>query len=68
MAAIYRTRDGDVLDRICYEHYGRENAVIDVLNANKGLVEKGAILPSGVEITLPDLVVPVADKGASLWD
>jgi phage tail protein X len=68
MATIYRTRDGDVLDRICYAHYGYESAVVDVLTENKGLVELGVILPSGIEIILPDLTAPVADSGVNLWD
>ncbi|MFM2476350.1 tail protein X [Celerinatantimonas sp. MCCC 1A17872] len=67
MATIYRTRDGDVLDQICNDYYGRSSAIIDVYDANPGLVDYGAILPAGIEITLPDLAAPVA-QGTSLWD
>lgn len=66
MATIYKTRDGDVLDQICEQYYGRANAFIDVLNANPGLVEYGAILPRGIDIVLPELSTPVSE-GTSLW-
>ncbi|HHY0435730.1 TPA: tail protein X [Vibrio parahaemolyticus] len=68
MATTYRTRDGDKLDAICWRHYGRENATIEVLKANPGLADKGTILPSGIEITLPDLATPFAKESSSLWD
>ncbi|MEZ9525730.1 tail protein X [Enterovibrio norvegicus] len=68
MATIYRTREGDVLDAICFHHYGRESAVTDVMNANPGLAEKGPILPSGLSITMPEVSAPVVKKGSSLWD
>ncbi|CAG9000675.1 MAG: hypothetical protein CENE_02675 [Candidatus Celerinatantimonas neptuna] len=67
MATIYKTRDGDVLDRICYDYYGRESAVIDVYAANPGLASYGVILPAGISILLPVLSRPVA-QGTSLWD
>ena len=68
MATTYRTREGDILDAICWRHYGRENATIEVLKVNPGLADKGTILPSGIEIILPDLVTPVAKESSSLWD
>ncbi|HBE9114809.1 TPA: tail protein X [Citrobacter werkmanii] len=71
MPTIYQTRDGDVLDAICAVHYGTENlsdSVTQVLEANQGLADKGAMYPSGLYITLPDLVTPVAESPFSLWD
>ncbi|MBJ9641580.1 tail protein X [Citrobacter sp. FDAARGOS_156] len=71
MPTIYQTRDGDVLDAICAVHYGTENisdSVTQVLEANQGLAEQGAVYPSGLYITLPDLVMPVAESPFSLWD
>ncbi|MGO0653139.1 tail protein X [Citrobacter freundii] len=71
MPTIYQTRDGDVLDAICAVHYGTENlsdSVTKVLEANQGLAEQGAMYPSGLYITLPDLVTPVAESPFSLWD
>ncbi|MBC6555313.1 phage tail protein [Citrobacter braakii] len=71
MPTIYQTRDGDVLDAICAVHYGTENlsdSVNQVLEANQGLADQGAMYPSGLYITLPDLVTPVAESPFSLWD
>ena len=71
MPTIYQTRDGDVLDAICAVHYGTENlsdSVTQVLEANQGLAVQGAMYPSGLYITLPDLVTPVAESPFSLWD
>lgn len=71
MPTIYQTRDGDVLDAICALHYGTENlsySVTQVLEANQGLADYGAVYSSGLLITLPDLVLPVEDSSFSLWD
>ncbi|HBN5194541.1 TPA: tail protein X [Citrobacter freundii] len=71
MPTIYQTRDGDVLDAICAVHYGTENlsdSVTQVLEANQGLADQGAMYLSGLYITLPDLVTPVAESPFSLWD
>ncbi|ANZ86014.1 tail protein X [Citrobacter freundii] len=71
MPTIYQTRDGDVLDAICAVHYGTENlsdSVTQVLEANQGLADQGAMYPSGLYITLPALVTPVAESPFSLWD
>ena len=71
MPTIYQTRDGDVLDAICAVHYGTENlsdSVTQVLEANQGLADQGAMYSSGLYITLPDLVTPVTVSPFSLWD
>lgn len=71
MPTTYQTRDGDVLDALCALHYGTENlsySVTQVLEANPGLADIGAVYPSGLFITLPDLAPPVQDSVFSLWD
>lgn len=71
MPMTYRTRDGDVLDAICATHYGTENLsyiVTQVLEANPGLADRGAVYPSGLFITLPDMAPPVQASAYSLWD
>ncbi|MFA1644118.1 MAG: tail protein X [Enterobacteriaceae bacterium] len=71
MPTTYQTRDGDVLDALCALHYGTENLsyfVTQVLEANPGLADIGAVYPSGLFITLPDLAPPVQDSVFSLWD
>lgn len=55
---IYRSKQGDVLDAICFEHYGREGLTEFVLHVNHGLASYGSILPSGVLIELPAAPTP----------
>lgn len=65
----YMTKDGDMLDAICWKHYGAESAVVDVLEANPGLADHGPVLPAGVIITLPVLHAPATDTThIRLWD
>ena len=68
--ATYRTNDGDVLDRICFDWYGRRPGAVEaVLEANPGLAKQGPVFAAGVLIELPDLPAPVKDTGAvRLWD
>ncbi|OJT41530.1 tail protein X [Serratia plymuthica] len=71
MPMIYQTRDGDVLDEICADHYGMENlaeTVVAVLEANQGLAALGAVFDAGVIITLPDISLPAAESAVQLWD
>ena len=64
----YRTKDGDLLDSICFKYYGRESAVAAVLEANPGLADKGPVFEAGIEFDLPELVTPEKDQGISLWN
>lgn len=68
--AEYTTREGDVLDAICWEHYGRTDGVVEaVLEANPGLASLQVSLPVGTVITLPDLPKPPVDGVVvKLWD
>jgi len=69
----YITKDGDMVDGICYRHYGRTDEVTEsVLAANPGLAARGPVLAAGIEITLPDFGTPY-EKPAEietvrLWD
>lgn len=51
--ATYTTFAGDVLDRICFDYYGSEDKVHDVLTANPGLAELEQPFAAGVQIILP---------------
>jgi len=64
----YTTKDGDMLDRVCWEYYGMESAVTKVLEANPGLADLGPVLSAGVEIVLPEIATPEPDQGINLWD
>lgn len=66
----YRTRDGDVLDLICHKHYGPNGWSLEaVLATNPGLAAKGAVLPAGLTIELPQATkAEVVSGGVRLWD
>jgi phage tail protein X len=65
----YRTKEGDMLDRICWKHYGQESGTVElVLTANPGLASNGPRLPSGLLINLPDISVVQAEEPIRLWD
>lgn len=68
--ALYRTRDGDVLDAICKAWYGESSRYTEaVLEANPDLADLGARLPAGVVIELPDFAELTVKPGSvRLWD
>ncbi len=67
---IYRTKDGDMLDRICWEYYGNASGTVEaVLVANPGLGDQGTVFSAGQKITLPDLEPDIAETTTvRLWD
>lgn len=68
MAYIYRSSDGDELDKICYDYYGYSSGAIElVLAANRDLAKQLPSLPAGVLITLPDIPKPEKET-IKLWD
>lgn len=65
---IYVTKDGDVLDAICWEYYGSTTGIVEkVLEANRHIADMGAIFEAGVKITLPDLDQEEATESVKLW-
>lgn len=68
MSTRYMTKDGDMLDAVCWKHYGNESTVAAVLEANPGLADYGPIFPAGVVIMLPDLVTGQEKQAIRLWD
>ncbi|ETX03579.1 MAG: hypothetical protein ETSY1_46775 (plasmid) [Candidatus Entotheonella factor] len=69
MSSTYRTRQDDVLDWVCWKHYGTTAGAVEaVLDANPGLAEHGPILPGNLVITLPELVTPATVTTIKLWD
>ena len=67
---IYVTRDGDVIDAICWRVFGRTAGVVEeVLALNPGLGFFPEVLPAGVSIVLPSSpAVPAPKRELSLWD
>lgn len=66
---IWRSRDGDTVDLICWRAYGRRPGAIEaVLDANPGLADHAMLLPVGTRVVLPAApaqALPVLQK---LWD
>lgn len=55
----YRTQQDDMVDAICWKHYGTQAGVVEkVLEANPDLADMGYMLPAGVVIELPDIYLP----------
>ena len=68
MAMICRTSDDDLLDTLCYQHYGHLNGTVEaVLAANRLLADESQPLRVGLLITFPDLPEPVGEQ-VQLWD
>lgn len=71
MATKYRTKDGDMLDAICYRYYGIQSGAVElVLDANQNLSRQAEQLPAGLIITLPDFL-PATEKDVTpmrLWE
>lgn len=71
MPLEYRTRAGDTVDLIAWRHYGTTagGVVEQVLAANPGLADRGAQLPGGLIVLLPDVeaVTAAVAPGVKLW-
>lgn len=58
-SATYTTLAGDVLDHLCWRHYGYEwDTPEATLSANPGLAALGVVLPAGVTVTFPLILKP----------
>ncbi|WP_323162869.1 tail protein X [Stenotrophomonas maltophilia] len=71
MPKRYKTRDGDVIDRVAFAHYGEQSPDVlrAVFEANPGLAARGPVLPAGVTVILPEIPKPATTrKGVELWD
>lgn len=68
MATICRTPDGDLLDTLCYQHYGHLNGTVEaVLAANRLLADEPQPLRTGLLITFSVLADSVVER-VQLWD
>ncbi|QNX72868.1 tail protein X [Acinetobacter seifertii] len=70
MSKTVTTVQGDTLDLICWNYYGRTAGVFEeVLAANPDLTKQGPILEIGTVIILPDIKVQQqVKKTINLWD
>lgn len=66
---VYSTADGDMVDLIAFKFYGHHEGTMElVLDANKGLAEKGLILSAGQEVILPPEPDRKVHRITPLWD
>ncbi|SMC24171.1 P2-like prophage tail protein X [Andreprevotia lacus DSM 23236] len=62
-------KQGDTLDMICQRYFGRTAGITEqVLAANRGVAELGAVLPLGQVIQLPDQAPQAQRAVIQLWD
>lgn len=65
---IYKTKDGDTLDYICWKHYGHTNGTVEkVLENNRHLEKYDAVLIAGIEIILPEINTQKNKETMRLW-
>lgn len=63
------SRQGDMIDQIALEVYGRtEGATEALFNANPHLAGLPPRLPAGVAIALPELAAKTLKPTVRLWD
>lgn len=68
-SSTYITKDGDMLDWICWRHYGRSGGTTEtVLEANPHLAFEPARLSSGLVVVLPEIDPPVVTGRIRLWE
>lgn len=66
-----KTKDGDVIDQLCFDHYGQTAGVTEsVIRANPDLLSYGTHLPAGLTVKLPTLTVQSTQQqtAVNLWD
>ncbi len=69
MTVHYITRENEMLDYICFKHYGYSSGAVEiVLEANPGLAEYGSFLPAGLKIKLPVIQKPVQKSKSKVWE
>lgn len=69
MARSFTARDGDVLDQIAEEAYGRTDGAVEaILDANPALAFAPARLQAGTVVILPELPATPAKPRVRLWD
>ena len=64
----YRSKDGDMIDKICHDYYGSISPLAELMTANPSIADYGPVLPSGVVINLPAVVTPAQETVVRLWD
>ena len=62
----YTTKEGDILDWIVWQHYGKVSVLEQVIEANPNITDE--VLKPGIEIKLPYIEFIEQSKGdIKLW-
>ena len=65
----YRAKEGEMVDGICQDYYGRTRGVVEqVLAANPGLAAQGPRLPAGTLVRLPEIEGVEGAEAMNIWD
>ncbi|MDN5248401.1 MAG: tail protein X [Wolbachia endosymbiont of Tyrophagus putrescentiae] len=68
MTTYYVTRENEMIDYICWKHYGFSSGAVEVvLEANPGLAEY-TFLPAGLKIKLPNIEKPTQKSKLKVWE
>lgn len=68
MADPYTTQQGDTVDLIAFDHFGKTKGPTEaILRANPGLAAAGPILPEGLKVTIPEVAPEPAPTVTRLW-
>ncbi|MBS9531145.1 MULTISPECIES: tail protein X [unclassified Wolbachia] len=69
MTVHYIARENEMLDYICFKHYGYSSGAVEiVLEANPGLAEYGSFLPAGLKIRLPRIQEQLKKSKLKVWE
>ncbi|WP_423348843.1 tail protein X [Wolbachia sp. wLmal] len=68
MTIHYLAKENDMLDYICWKHYGFTSGAVEiVLEENPGLAEYGSFLPAGLKIKLPIIEKHLQKSTLKIW-
>lgn len=69
MTVHYITRENEMLDYICFKHYGYSSGSVEiVLEENHGLADYGSFLPEGLKIRLPIIQEQLKKSKLKVWE
>ncbi|WP_425383799.1 tail protein X [Wolbachia endosymbiont (group A) of Scoparia ambigualis] len=69
MIVHYITREKEMLDYICFKHYGHSSGTVEeLLLENPGLAEYGSFLPAGLKIRLPIIQKQLKKSKLKVWE
>ncbi|MFP3019912.1 MULTISPECIES: tail protein X [unclassified Wolbachia] len=69
MTVHYIAQENEMLDYICFKHYGHSSGAVEiVLEENPGLADYGSFLPAGLKIKLPTIQEQLKKSKLKVWE